>query len=98
MEERLPIDMILDPECNEPILLYNEKGDQVRFEQIALIPMDGEPYAILKPIGHLEGYEEGTGLVFLIDTEEERLSLVCDMNLIDRIFEVYDQLVAESEE
>ena len=45
-----PIDMLLDENNSEPIVLYNEKNEPIRFDQIAVVPLKGETYAILKPL------------------------------------------------
>ena len=96
-----PIDALFDEENNDAIILFNEKGEEIAFEQIALIPLNDKTYAILKPIQPLEGLGENEGLVFSIETNEqtnqEYLALVTDLDIIDKVFDVYDQLVEDSE-
>jgi len=90
-----PIDMIFD-ECNdENIILYNENGEETEFEQIALIPMDGATYVILKPVVLLPGMEEDEAIVFRIDNKdgEEMLTIVLDDGIIDGVFEIYYRLL-----
>jgi len=92
-----PIDALFDEENNDAIILLNERGEEIAFEQIALIPLKEKVYAILKPIQPIEGVGEEEGLVFSIeinDEEQEYLALVCDMDVIDDVFKVYDELVA----
>ena len=95
-----PIDALFDEENNDAIILFNEKGEEIAFEQIALIPLE-KTYAILKPIQPMEGVGENEGLVFSIEvneeTNEEYLALVVDEAIIDTVFDVYDELVADSE-
>ena len=95
-----PIDALFDEENNDAIILFNEKGEEIAFEQIALIPLE-KTYAILKPIQPMEGVGENEGLVFSIEvseeTNEEYLALVVDEAIIDKVFDVYDELVADSE-
>lgn len=95
-----PIDALFDEENNDAIILFNEKGEEIAFEQIALIPLE-KTYAILKPIKPMEGLGEDEGLVFSIEvneeTNEEYLALVVDEAIIDKVFDVYDELVADSE-
>ena len=95
-----PIDALFDEENNDAIILFNEKGEEIAFEQIALIPLE-KTYAILKPIQPMEGLGENEGLVFSIEvneeTNEEYLALVVDEAIIDKVFDVYDELVADSE-
>ena len=95
-----PIDALFDEDNNDAIILFNEKGEEIAFEQIALIPLE-KTYAILKPIQPMEGLGENEGLVFSIEvneeTNEEYLALVVDEAIIDKVFDVYDELVADSE-
>ena len=97
-EEKNPIDCIFDEDNTDPIVLYNEKGEPVEFEQVAVIPLDERVYAILKPIKEMEGIGENEALVFEVvetasDEEEDFLALVVDVDTIDRVFKVYDGLV-----
>lgn len=97
-EEKNPIDCIFDEDNTDPIVLYNEKGEPVEFEQVAVIPLDERVYAILKPIKEMEGIGEDEALVFEVvetasDEEEDFLALVVDVDTIDRVFKVYDGLV-----
>lgn len=95
-----PIDALYDEDNNDAIVLMNEKGEEIAFEQIALIPLAEKVYAILKPIIPLEGLGEDEGLVFSIETNDEGmeyLALVVDEDIIDRVFDVYDQLVEEED-
>ena len=45
-----PIDAIFDPDNNDAIILFSENGEEIAFEQIAVIPIKDKPYVILKPI------------------------------------------------
>ena len=95
-----PIDALFDPENDELIILFNEKGEEIPFEQIALIPLENQVYAILKPARAISGVGEDEGLVFTIEKNErgeEYLSLVTEEKTIDEVFDVYDGLVAEAE-
>ena len=89
------LDKICDEENNEAIVLTNENGEEIAFEQIAIIPEDDELYIIMKPIQPLEGLGEDEGLVFLINQGLRRFDLVVDEDIIDRVFAVYDELVEE---
>ena len=96
-----PIDALYDEDNNDAIVLMNENGEEIAFEQIALIPIHEKVYAILKPVIPLEGLGENEGLVFSIETNAEGmeyLSLVLDEDVIDQVFVIYDELVAESVE
>lgn len=96
-----PIDALYDEDNNDPIVLYNEHGEEVLFEQVALIPQD-KPYVILKPVQPLPGMNEDEALVFAVithpETQEEDLVLVTDEAIIDRVFDEYDALMEEYED
>ena len=95
-----PIDAIFDPDNNDAVILFSENGEEIAFEQIAVIPIKDKPYVILKPIQPMEGVGEDEGLVFAIKGKEgeEILELVVDEKIIDDVFTVYDQLVEAEEE
>ena len=102
-EELSPIDCLFDEDNNDPIVMYNEKGEKVEFEQIALIPIEEDIYAILKPTEEMEGIGEDEALVFEIvepddEDEEEYLNLVSDLSIIDKVFDVYNKLMDEEEQ
>ena len=93
-----PIDALFDENNNDAIILLNEKGEEIAFEQIALVPILEKVYVILKPIQPMEGVGEDEGLVFSIEqneNNEEYLALVVDEEIIDAVLNVYDALVAE---
>ena len=101
-----PIAALFDDENCDPIVLFNEKGEEIAFEQIALIPLKDNVYAILKPVKPIEGLGENEALVFSIETieteegdEQEALMLVTDEQVIDDVFKIYDDLIeAENNE
>ena len=92
-----PIDALFDENNNDAIILFNENGEEIAFEQVAIIPISEKVYAILKPIQPMDGVGEDEGLVFSIeqnDEGEEYLELTVDADIIDAVFTVYDALVA----
>jgi hypothetical protein len=100
-ETENPIDMLFDETNNDPIYLYSEKGEVIGFEQIALIPLKADTYAILKPIKPMDGVGEDEGLVFEIKSDKngkEYLKLVVSEKVIDDVFDVYDRLCEDDEE
>ncbi len=103
-EEKSPIDRLFDEDDTSPISLFNEKGEEVKFDQIALIPIEEQVYAILKPIEQMEGIGEDEALVFEIvenesdEGDSEYLNLVSDIDIIDKVFEIYNKLMDEEEE
>lgn len=99
-ETKNPIDCLYDENNNDAIVLFNEKGEEIAFEQIALIPNHDKTYAILKPVKPMEGVGEDEGLVFSIETSkedgQEYLVLETSQKVIDEVFEIYDDLIEES--
>lgn len=89
------LDKICDEENNEVVVLTNENGEEIAFEQIALVPMENQLYIIMKPVQPMEGLGEDEGLVFLINQGLRQFELVVDEDIIDRVFTVYDELVEE---
>ena len=75
--------------------MKNENGEDIAFEQIALIPQQEAVYLIVKPVQPIEGLGEDEGLVLLINEGLQRFDLVTDEEIIDKVFDVYDQLVEE---
>ena len=94
-----PIDQLYDEENTDPITLYNEKGEPVDFEQVAIIPLNERVFAILKPITPVPGLGEDEALVFVVEEidDEEMLVLVTDDKIIDDVFDVYESLVDDEE-
>lgn len=69
------LDVLLDKDNRDPILLMDEKGKQMSFEQVAVIPYDagkGERklYVVLKPIDKIEGIADDEAIVFVCDTDK----------------------------
>ncbi len=94
------IDALFDENNSDNITLYNDKDEAVEFEQIALIPMDEEVYAILRPVEAIEGVADDEAFVFEIYEDEENgeaLKLVEDDNIIDKVFEEYNKLLDEED-
>lgn len=101
VEERNPIEVLLDENSNEPIVLYDEKDNAVTFEQVAIIPFEDNLYALLKPVDKMEGVAEDEAVVFKFDEDENEapiLTVVTEDKLIDDVFNVYLDLVKSGEE
>ncbi len=93
------VDILLDENNDDNIILYNEKGEETEFMQIAIIPVKEIVYVILKPVKPIEGLGEDEGLVFTINEEAEEpiLELVVDFEIIDKVFDIYEDLLREQE-
>ena len=100
MEERNPIECLLDVDNSDPIVLYDENDKPIKFEQVALIPHKDELYAMLKPIDKLDGVADDEAVIFHFEEDEsgaQVLSVLGDDQLIDEIFAIYLDLVKEEE-
>ena len=93
------LEMLLDENCNDNITLYDEDGEPMEFEQIAMIPVEEDTYFILRPIG-MEELEDDLAFVFkLIESEDGvGIDLVDDDEIADLVFEQYYALFEEDEE
>ena len=83
--------MIMDENNAENIVMYNDNNEPVEFQQIAVIPLQGNVFVILRPVGEVEGIGEDEALVFAIDEidGEECLTIVVDDEAVDQVFEEY---------
>ncbi len=89
-----PAEQILDESNHDPVVLKDDKGRGVRFEQVALISVDEGDFAILHPLDELEGVGEDEALVFQLYMTDAGpdMDYVDDDGLIDLVFEEYDRL------
>ena len=92
------LDIILDENNTEPLILQDEKGKQIRFEQVAVIPYNEKIYVILKPIDKIEGVEDDQAIVFLADETKRPTVLVPeqDEKIAIKVFDEYYNLVEEA--
>lgn len=98
MADRI-IDILYDEENSDNITLYDEAGNPVEFEQIALIPLEELSYVILRPLdGSAVGIAEDEAIVFAVreDAEDAQLEVVQDDDIIDAVFAEYYRLLEES--
>lgn len=80
------------------LTLTTNDGNDVDFMEIAQIYIEDELYLILQPVELFDGMEEDDALVFHVSVGlkgEERLDLVYDDDLTDRVFSEYEKLLAE---
>ncbi|MBQ9786523.1 MAG: DUF1292 domain-containing protein [Clostridia bacterium] len=97
-EELDILDILLDEDNESPITLYNEENKPFKFDQVAVIPLDNNLYAILKPIDELEGVADDEAIVFAVnETDDGETSLVveADESVAMRVFDEYYKLLDE---
>ncbi len=94
------LDALLDENNNAPIYMSNDRGEQLGFEQIAVIPYgEDELYAILKPIDKIPGIKEDEAVVFKVDVDENEkgyLTVEINRTVAEAVFDQYYKLVQEA--
>ena len=94
------LDVLLDENNDKPITLYDENEKAVRFDQVAIIPLDEQLYAILKPIDEMEGVADDEAIVFLVEEDEDadaELVVESDEAKAMKVFDEYYKLLDEAE-
>ena len=97
------LDVLLDQDNKEPIVLMDENGKQMTFEQVAVIPYevrkDKRLYCVLKPLDKIEGIGEDEAIVFLVDTDDQGNSIIKieeDEEIAIAVFDKYYDLLEEA--
>lgn len=94
------LDVLLDENNDKPITLYDENDKAVKFDQVAIIPMEEQLYAILKPIDEMEGVADDEAIVFLVEEDEDgdaELVVESDEAKAMKVFDEYYKLLDETE-
>lgn len=94
------LDVLLDEDNEDPITLYDENDKPVKFDQVAIIPLDEKLYAILKPIDEIEGVADDEAIVFAInegENGETSLIIENDEATAIKVFDQYYVLLDEEE-
>ena len=88
----------LDEELDNIIILNDEDGNEVQFEFLDLIELDGEEYVVLLPV---EDDEEEDGEVVILKVEdtdsedEESYVSVDDQEILNKVFEIFKEKVKD---
>ena len=92
------LDVILDENNTEPIILEDDKGNRLSFEQVAVIPYNEKVYVILKPIDKIENIADDEAIVFFVDetVKPSMLRVEPDEAIAVKIFDEYYDLVEEA--
>ena len=98
------LDVLLDEDNREPIVLMDENGRELTFEQVAVIPYEVKKenrlYCVLKPIDKLEGIGDDEAIVFLVDTDAEGNSIIRveeDEEIAIAVFDKYYDLLEDAQ-
>ncbi len=86
----------LNEELDNVIVLNDEDGNDVSFEFLDLIELDGEEYVVLLPMS--EDGEEDDGEVVILkvedtdeESDEESYVSVDDENILNQVFEIFKE-------
>lgn len=74
-------------------------GEEIGFIEIAGIVLDGKFYAILQPVDLLPGMGDDEAMVFEVGRDangDDKLEIVTNDDIIDRVFEEYGKLYEEA--
>nr|WP_278707551.1 hypothetical protein [Bacteroides intestinalis] len=97
------LDILLDQDNRAPIVLVDEKGRRIAFEQVAIIPHEKNSkrylYAVLKPITKIKGISDDEAIVFYVDeveTDNPVLKVETDEKVAIEVFDEYYKMLDEA--
>ncbi len=87
---------IPEEELDNIIVLNDENGEEVQFEFLDLVELDGEEYVVLLPADEAENEDEAGEVVILkvedTDSEEEESYVsVDDEEVLNKVFEMFKE-------
>ncbi len=94
------LDVLLDETNKDPIILVDDKGKTLSFEQIAVIPFKDRIYCVLKPIDKIDNVQDDEAIVFFVDEREGQepvLMVETDEKTAIQVFDEYYNLLDEAE-
>lgn len=98
------LDVLLDQDNKDPIVLVDETGKQLTFEQVAVIPYEVRKekrlYCVLKPIDKIEGIGDDEAIVFVVDQDKDGNSIIKveeDEEVAISVFDKYYDLLEEAQ-
>lgn len=94
------LEVLLDENNKEPIVLLDENGRKLTFEQIAVIPHNDKIYCVLKPVDKIADVADDEAIVFFVeegDGQEPVLKVETDEKTAMDIFDEYYNLLDEAE-
>ncbi len=98
------LDVLLDQDNKDPIVLVDETGKQLTFEQVAVIPYEVRKekrlYCVLKPLDKIEGIGDDEAIVFVVDQDKDGNSIIKveeDEEVAIAVFDKYYDLLEEAQ-
>ena len=79
------VDKLFAEEYKENIVIKDADGEEIEFEQLAVVDFEENYYAVLLPVTEIVGVGEDEFLVFLIDEENDCLVYVEDDGVIEGV-------------
>lgn len=84
-----------EEELDNIIVLNDENGEEVPFEFLDLIELDGEEYVVLLPVEEEEAEEAGEVVILKVEDteseEEESYVSVEDEDILNRVFAMFKE-------
>ena len=94
------MDVLLDENNTAPIYMHNDKGEQIEFDQVAVIPYgENDLYCILKPVTKIPGIKDDEAVVFKVEQDKDGegfLRVEENEEIAIAIFDQYYNLLEES--
>jgi len=94
------LDILLDEDNKDPIVLIDNNGRRLTFEQIAVIPYNEKIYCVLKPVDKIDNIQDDEAIVFYVDEkegEEPVLMVETDEKIAINVFDEYYNLLDEAD-
>lgn len=86
---------IPEEELDNIIVLNDENGEEVPFEFLDLIELEGEEYVVLLPVEEDESEEAGEVVILKVEDtdseEEESYVSVDDEEILNKVFEMFKE-------
>ena len=100
VETKNPIEQILDENNRENVILFDDEGNKIELEQVAVIPLErtNKTYVILLPITPMKGVEDGEGVLFELDEKNQKLNVITDDTVIDEVLVIYETLIDDEDD
>ena len=85
-----------DEELDNIIVLNDEDGNEVNFEFLDLIELEGEEYVVLLPVSDEGEEDEGEVVILKVEdteenSEEESYVSVDDETVLNEVFEIFKE-------
>ena len=100
MEREDILDILLDEDNKDPIVLLDNNGRRLTFEQIAVIPYNEKIYCVLKPVDKIDNVQDDEAIVFYVEEkegEEPVLMVETDEKTAINVFDEYYNLLDAAE-